>query len=427
MAEETKTVDAIKAPEETKIVDDTKAIEAVKERLNFFFSDANVRQDLFIRRLLTKTDEKSVPVECLLRFNTVKRHTEDPKVVMQAAKELTDLLVVDEEKCSISRVVPFTDGMTNQNIPKSLYIKNLPMKEMGEGDNKSNQYDVNIDEIRTIFAKYGDVALVKLRFSTTPDDCDKKEDHRDKRSKRSKFPIGAVVVEFHKQEDLDKAADATLTTKNGEKVEPKEKTTLVESETRKSTIELDVMLLSEYVESRKEGKGKKSSDADSSNNKKRNEPEEKKEITKFTFDWKPGCVIQVRGLPDGCDREAMLSAVAKGLDISVDGVKTRKVYVDYSRGQKDGAIRFPEPSDSIAEISKKLNDGELTIMDTKLENALVLEGEEEKKYWDNFIEFKNKQIVQRHEEKRSHRGPPRGGNPRGGRGGNPRGGKRQKR
>jgi hypothetical protein len=56
-----------------------------------------------------------------------------------------------------------------------------------------------------------------------------------------------------------------------------------------------------------------------------------------------------------------------------------------------------------------LNDGELTIMDTKLENALVLEGEEEKKYWDNFIEFKNKQIVQRHEEKRSHRGPPRGG------------------
>jgi hypothetical protein len=418
MAEETKTVDAIKAPEETKTVEDTKAIEAVKERLNFFFSDANVRQDLFIRRLLTKTDEKSVPVECLLRFNTVKRHTEDPTVVIQAAKELTDLLVVDEEKCTISRVVPFTDGMTNQNIPKSLYIKNLPMKEMGEGDKKSNQYDVNIGEIRAIFAKYGDVALVKLRFSTTADDGDKREDHRDKRSKRNKFPIGAVVVEFHKQEDLDKAADATLTTKNGEKVDPKEKTTLVESETRKSTIELDVMLLSEYVESRKEGKGKKSSDSNSPNNKKRNAPEEEKAITKFTFDWKPGCVIQVRGLPDGCDREAMLSAVAKGLDISVEGVKTRKVYVDYSRGQKDGAIRFPEPSDSIAEISKKLNDGELTIMDTKLENALVLEGEEEKKYWDNFIEFKNKQIVQRHEEKRSHRGPPRGP---------PRGGKRQKR
>lgn len=433
MAEETTKEEAVKA-EETKTEDDAakveepkkeetvadaamtdedlKAVEGVKERLKFFFSDANVRQDMFVRKLLMDTDEKSVAVDVLLRFNTVKKHTDKSVVLIQAAKELTDSLVVDEEKMTISRVVPFTKEMMNQNIPKSLYIKNLPM-------NESKHYDVNVDEIRALFDKYGDVALVKLKFSTYQEGSNGGKDNYygpNKGQKRKKIPIGAAMIEFHKQEDLDKAAEATLTTKGGEKVEPKDKITLAESETRKSATELDIVLLSEYVASRKEKKDKRE-------NKKRAEPEadvkEEKELSKFTFDWKPGCVIKVRGLPEGCDREAMLGAIGKGLDISPEDVKARKIYVDYSRGQTDGAIRFPEQSDSVAELSKKLKDGELMILDTKVEEALILEGEVEKKYWEDFIQFKNNQMIQRNEEKKNSRGNDRGNN----RGGN----KRQKR
>mmetsp|Transcript_18071 Transcript_18071/g.41330 ORF Transcript_18071/g.41330 Transcript_18071/m.41330 type:complete len:160 (+) Transcript_18071:3-482(+) len=134
------------------------------------------------------------------------------------------------------------------------------------------------------------------------------------------------------------------------------------------------------------------------------EPDEAKDIPKFTFDWKPNCVIKVRGLPEGCDREAVLSAIGKGLDISLEDVKSRKIYVDYSRGQKDGAIRFPEASDGVAALAKKLEAGELMILDAKVEDALVLEGDEEKKYWEEFIEFKNKQMIQRAEEKKNSRG-----------------------
>jgi len=418
MADETKIEDATKA-EETKeedreqqnkkgkisavmLTDEDlkKDVECVKERLTFFFSDANVRQDLFIRKLLTQTDEKSVPIEALLRFNTVKKYTDKPVVVIQAAKELTESLVVNEGKMAISRVIPFTDEMMEQNIPKSLYIQNLPMKETGLGDKKIKRYDIYVDEIRAIFSKYGDVALVKLKFST-----DNGGSNRNKRQRNRESPIGAGMIEFHKQEDLEKAAEATLTFKNGEKIDPKEKSTLVESKTRKSVVELDVMLLSEYLKSSKEMEGKEEKKSSDSNNKnkRREQDEEKKEIRKFTVDWKPGCVIKIRGLPEGCDRETLLDCVAKGLDISVEDVKTLKVYADYSRGQTEGAIRFPEKSDSIMKISKKLIDGELTILDTKVEQALILAGEEEQKYWERFIEFKNKQIMLQHDERQNRR------------------------
>jgi len=50
-----------------------------------------------------------------------------------------------------------------------------------------------------------------------------------------------------------------------------------------------------------------------------------------------------------------------------------------------------------------LIDGELTILDTKVEQALILAGEEEQKYWESFIEFKNKQIMLQHDERQNRR------------------------
>ena len=55
-----------------KTEDDAKVLEGIKERLIFFFSDANIRQDAFMRKLLMDTDEKAVAVDVLLRFNTIK-------------------------------------------------------------------------------------------------------------------------------------------------------------------------------------------------------------------------------------------------------------------------------------------------------------------------------------------------------------------
>jgi hypothetical protein len=382
-------------------------VEGIKERLVFFFSNANIRQDMFLRKLLT-SDEKAVPVEVMLRFNTIKKFSDKPEVLVRAAKELTDLLVVDETKSAIRRVVPFTSEMMKENLHLSLHVKNLPIKEEtgGGGDDKEQvvkKYDVHVDEVRVLFEKYGDVALVKLQFVS--DDGGKQRGSDTPGRKRQKYPAGTALIEFRSVEDLKKAADATLTIKEGEKLEPKEKVILAANESRNEPIELDVMLFSEFLQSKRnyrkdnfkknKKRGRDEGDDDDDNDNK-----DPHSAPKYTVDWKPSCVIKLKGVPDGCDREAMLECLATGLGTDMDGVKSRKIYVDFSRGQQDGAIRFPEPSDCIAELAKRLKEGELKINDSKVEEVYILEGDEETKYWEDFMAFKTRQMVQRHDNKK---------------------------
>jgi hypothetical protein len=419
MTEEKKKDEATEAPvpaedktEDPLSEDDLKAVESIKERLEFFFSNANIRQDLFLRKLLT-SDEKAVPVEVMLRFNTIKKISEKPEVLLKAAKELTDLLVVDEKKSVIRRAIPFTIDMMKENLNLSLHVKNLPIKEEpGNGDDTNQvvkKYDVHVDEVRALFGKYGDLALVKLQYAS-----DEGGKHRGDtpNKKRQKYPAGTALIEFRSEEDLKNAAEATLTMKDGEKLEPKEKVILPPSESRKEPIELDIMLFSEFLQSKRNNRR----DNSKKNNKKRGRDEvddddddakESHPTPKYTVDWKPGCVIKLKGVPDGCDREAMLECLATGLETDMDGVKSRKIYVDFSRGQHDGAIRFPEPSDSIAELAKRLKEGELKINDTKVEEVYILEGDEETKYWEDFMAFKTRHMGQKHghdkKKSKSHR------------------------
>ena len=187
--------------------DDLKAIGEVKDRLKFFFSDANVRQDLFIRKLLMK-DPNMVSVETLLKFNTIKNHTTKPAVVIKAAKELSDLLTINEKEVTIGRVIPFTEDMMNDNVPKSVYVKNLPLKE-AEGDGPK-QYDVTMDQVRKLFEKYGEIALIKLKWSSSPNGKGDDDLVGKKNRQKKKFPVGAALIEFLKKEDLEKSLRGNL-------------------------------------------------------------------------------------------------------------------------------------------------------------------------------------------------------------------------
>ena len=123
------------------------------------------------------------------------------------------------------------------------------------------------------------------------------------------------------------------------------------------------------------------------------------ELPKFSVDWKPGCVIKLEGLAEACDREQILEAVATGLNKDAESVKEMKVYADYSRGQPHGCIRFLTP-ESVPEILEKLQSGDLHVAGAKVEKASILEGDEEKQYWEDFMEFKTRQLRQRNDERR---------------------------
>ena len=133
-------------------------------------------------------------------------------------------------------------------------------------------------------------------------------------------------------EDLEKAAADLCTTVDGEKSEPPKKTLQLGINT------LDVMPLQEYINQRKkEKKGKKDTPAtnaeDTSKKRKAEDQPAPVEAKEYKMEWKPGCVISLKGIPASCDREAIKDAVAKGLATDDKELLDKGIYADFSRGQ----------------------------------------------------------------------------------------------
>lgn len=385
----------------TEAKDET--IKAVAERLQFFFSDANLRVDRFMQKTLTKANGElsgSVPIQTLLKFNSIKSHTDDVAIIVEATKTLAENLKLENDDTSIARVKPFKLSDMDANIPLSLFVTNLPVSE-GDASSAKLRYTVTVDAVKELFTPYGDVALVKFKYKPLGGDDNNEDNEKYKapdRRKRVFIPAGSAQVEFKKMEDLEKAAADLCTTVDGEKSEPPKKTLQLGINT------LDVMPLQEYINQRKkEKKGKKDTPAtnaeDTSKKRKAEDQPAPVEAKEYKMEWKPGCVISLKGIPASCDREAIKDAVAKGLATDDKELLDKGIYADFSRGQTHGAIRFSEPNDNIKALAEKMNNGEVEIAGGKLESAAVLEGEEETKYWQTFIEFKTKQLNQASKEK----------------------------
>jgi hypothetical protein len=121
------------------------------ERLKFFFSNANIRQDNFMRGFLIR--QEGVPVDALLRFNTINKYTKDCEVLLQVAREIEDLKVAEDGK-TIHRKVPFTWDNMKEHIPLSLYVSNVSVT--------NQKYDVTTDEFKQLFVNFPGLTLVKL-------------------------------------------------------------------------------------------------------------------------------------------------------------------------------------------------------------------------------------------------------------------------
>ncbi len=312
-----------------------------------------------------------ITIEVLLRFNTIKSITEDSKLIAKAVKDVKKpTLKLNDDESAIARVEPFTEAMMEDNVKATLRISNIPMKETDKGP----EYDISRDEMAALFQKYGDVAMVRLIKS--------KMNGYDNR-----VAVGRAFVEFHSADDMKKAVDE-LCVENieDESLKPKTVLKVKENDLRAKTMQ---QWLDKKAKQNPHRNPKKAA-------KRKAEDEEAKaaiEAIEFKLDWKPGCVISIKGLPDNCDREAIISA-ARGL-VGDD----MNVRADYSRGLKDGAIRFDEPNEKITVLAAELKEGKITISGAKVDSASVLEGDDEKKYYDEYIAFRTKQMRQNAEEK----------------------------
>jgi len=365
------------------------------ERLHFFFSNANLRQDKWMRNELKENG--CITLEQLLRFQTVKSISTDKQLLAKAAAELKDEITYDEEKEELRRVVPFDWDTMGDGSHLSLCCKNVPLTEEEKSDGEKafygtkQEYGVTRDELKALFEPYGKVGIVKLRFG---------------RREGQAYPLGMAIIEFENEEGMKKASDELLP-KEGE-----DTAKVLEIKGNKLTFE--------KVKPMKcfQNKSSKRSRDDKKAKQEEDDKEDEVEFEPVKVEMQKGCVIALTGLSDEtCDRESIREAVSDILKVSKD-IKTSGLYVDYTRGATSGNLRLTESKpEEMKELVEKLNAGTVLIANAKVGSAKMLEGEEEVAYWKGFEEFLNNRkradTEEKRQKKKQKRSPHKGG--RGGR------------
>ena len=122
--------------------------------------------------------------------------------------------------------------------------------------------------------------------------------------------------------------------------------------------QVKVVKMLDWLASQKKNKNGNKKAGDSKGDKKEKAPPaEEKPLEVVPIEWEKNTVLSFTAFPDGCDREMIQEAFA-----AVDGVEPKDdLYIDYSRGESDGAVRFKKPRADIEELAKKFADGELKV------------------------------------------------------------------
>lgn len=424
--------------------DETSIINALTERLHFFFSNANLRQDKWMRTQLSTSPTHSLSIDTLLKFNTLKSITTSKELVAKAAQgdSLKELIKYDKDEESVGRVVPFDFKTMGDGSKLSLYVKNVPLTEPPKQDDENEEegddeegkdddenkaddttqkfrprYAVTRDELKSLFEQYGRIGIIQLKYgrksSTSSNDEEKYTSPSTGRgyNRGESYPMGVAIVEFENEDGIDKACKDLLPQVDNDddgdddekKAEPK---TVLEIKGNKLIIEKmkPHRFFKDKNGSQKRSRDSVDGDTNEDDNQDKNDKEEEEEEVNFepiTLDWEKGCVIALTGLSTtSCDRESIREAVSETLGVSTD-VKTSGLYVDYNRGASMGNLRLKEPKPTeMKELVDKLSDGTITIANEKVGSATILEGEKEEEYWKEFIVFLNNRKKMREEEKR---------------------------
>ena len=346
-----------------------------------------------------------IEISSLLKFNSIKKLSTEMSNVADAAKTV-ETVVVSKDGEAIRRKDPLPDR--NDSVERTIFVGNVPTeddklwggekeekeekgdeapkeeapkeeapkeeapKEEAADDDKATKeekpkktppqaFNCTIDDIKASFSKFGEVALVRLRYKKAQPQLN-----------LPKSAMGSVFVEFVSAESVAKATAA-----EAEEVKVGENVVVVK-------------VMKDWLAENKKSKPnkktfKKKEDRKGSNDEgTTDEPASAAAATAAEeplkiepLQWEKGCVIAFTRFPPECQREDIKEAFS-----AIEGVNADDIYVDYSRGCKDGAVRFSKTFDSITAVAAKFDKGEVKIKGEPCGSACVLLGEEEEKYWE---------------------------------------------
>ncbi|XP_072180704.1 lupus La protein homolog [Diadema setosum] len=320
----------------------------ISRQIEYYFGDSNLKRDRFLQ-LKIREDNGWVPLEVMIKFNRLKALTEDFSVIIAALeKSPTGLMEISEDKLKIRRAPSKPLPEETANYWKSIRARSVYCKGFA--------VDESLDTIQDFMDQFGTCIHIQMR-----------------RDKERKFK-GSIFAVYESQEAAEKFISAEDVKLNG--------------------TEMIKMAKDDYFKKKTEERKVK---RDDEKKKKLEEKEQKEkdqvEAMQSEFDdYEKGCVIHFSGVNDQTSREDLKELFGDHGDIQ---------WVDFTRGQTEGTIRFSgeTKAQEVLDKAKAANEGVLKIRDCEL-TLRVLEGEEEEEHWKKVFEDKSRARIKKMQGRR---------------------------
>ncbi|XP_016056205.1 PREDICTED: la-related protein 7 isoform X1 [Miniopterus natalensis] len=147
----------------------------ITKQVDFWFGDANLHKDRFLREQIEKSRDGYVDISLLVSFNKMKKLTTDEKLIARALKS-SAVVELDLEGTRVRRKKPLGERPKDED-QRTVYVELLPK-------------NVNHSWIERVFGKCGNVVYISIpHYKSTGD------------------PKGFAFVEFETKEQAAKAIE----------------------------------------------------------------------------------------------------------------------------------------------------------------------------------------------------------------------------
>ncbi|EDW90512.1 la protein homolog [Drosophila yakuba] len=312
--------------------DFSKQERAIIRQVEYYFGDANLNRDKFLREQIGKNEDGWVPLSVLVTFKRLASLSTDlTEIVAALNKSEEGLVEISEDKLSLrrhpERPIPEHNEERRKEIQeRTAYAKGFPL-------------DSQMSELLDFAANYEKVVNLTMRK------------HYDKPTKSYKFK-GSIFLTF----ETKAQAKAFL---EEEKIAYKERELL-----RKWQVD--------YLKEKQEEYAQK-------NEKRKNKKEAKPEPA---FELPKNAIVVFEGAPETSSREEIREAFEKIKDFEV-------AYIEFAKGETKGSVRLTE-ADAAEKYIAKVEEGKLKFNEEVSLSLRKATEEEEKEFIDKAIEFMKK-------------------------------------
>uniref|UniRef100_A0A182M090 Lupus La protein n=1 Tax=Anopheles culicifacies TaxID=139723 RepID=A0A182M090_9DIPT len=308
--------------EENTSVTTTEA--AIIRQLEYYFGDANLAKDKFMKEHIAK-DDGWVPMDVLMTFKRLKSLSEDKKVIVDAiAKSDEGLIEISEDREKLRRHPERPLPEMNEERRQELFARTVYVKGFAPQDGTT------MNELVEFFQPYEKVTNILMRK------------YLDKPTKKYLFK-GSLFVTFADKEHCEKF--------------------LAKGPLKYKGKELICKMQNDYYHSKRAELKQRAEKIEERKRKKQNANSE------LLAQLPTGACVFIEGFGGETTRESIKETI-RGIDETLEFA-----YIDFKMGEKNGYVRFNK-QDAGKQFVDKLKDKKFTVDKTEVTVELLVDDKE---------------------------------------------------